>query len=412
MSERNVAIGVARESDPRPVLAIAFAVICILVFYIAAFVYFFDGNFGAMSASLGGVFVGLANGNWGAFLNPMAWLLLLFPVGIVVRVVTWRADEGAKVFAGNVFNDASIRNFFFEMLLLAIIGFSFWFLVGNAVHNLAAANIASGFAFLRRPASFGINFSPFINYSEVNSYGTVFLVGLFNTLLLAGIGIVFATIIGFAIGIARLSNNWILSRLAYAWVEVMRNIPLLLWIFIWYFSVLRLLPDKADPLDLGPLGLLNIAGYYAPRVILADGAGWIAIAFVAALLISWFVAWWARARQMATGQQFPVFRITLALIVGLPLLAYFATGMPVGFEYATASRFGPRGGARVPPEFLGMLVALSTYTASYIAEIVRAGILAINKGQTEASYALGLRAVPTLASRHHSRRRCASSFRR
>ncbi|MCB1384801.1 MAG: amino acid ABC transporter permease [Nitratireductor sp.] len=308
-----------------------------------------------------------------------------------MRTVSWFGFEGQQSYAGNFFNDSGLRNFFFEMLLLGVLGWLFWFIVGNAVNNLAAAGIASGFDFLRRPAGFGINFSPFINYQEVSSYGTVYFVGLGNTLLVAISGIILATMIGFMIGIARLSHNWVISRLAYVYVEVMRNIPLLLWIFVWYFSVLRLLPGKADPLDLGPFGLLNIAGFYAPLPIWGEGAAIIPIALLVGIVGAIFLGRWASARQMATGQQFPVFWASLGLIVGLPLIAYLAAGMPLTFEMPTPSRFGPRGGARVPPEFLGLLVALVTYTASYIAEIVRAGILAVNKGQTEASHALGLR---------------------
>jgi len=396
MADQNMALDPGRQADPRPALAIVFAVFCIAIFYLTAFFHFYDGSAGALFSAIGGIFTGLGRADWGKFFNPLAWLLVLFPIMIAVRVIAWRGDEGSKSYAGNVFNDSSIRNFFFEMLLLGIIGFAFWFLVGNAVHNLAAANIASGFGFLRREAGFSINFSPFFTYSEISQYGVVYLVGLFNTLLVALFGIFFATVIGFLVGVARLSPNWILSRLAYVYVEVMRNIPLLLWIFIWYFSVLRLLPDKATPINLGPLGLLNIAGYYAPLPILSEGAGWIGFAFLGALLLTWFIAQWARARQMATGQQFPVFRVGLGLIIGLPLLAHILNGFPITFEYATASRFGPRGGARLPPEFLGLLVALTTYTSAYIAEIVRAGILAINKGQTEASFALGLRPGPAL----------------
>jgi len=290
-----------------------------------------------------------------------------------------------------LFNDPKVRGAAIQIVLVALIVFLVWEMASNAASNLARQGIASGFGFLRVNAGFGINISPFLEYSETSSYGRVYLIGLQNTLVIAISGIVVATLIGFTVGIARLSQNWVISRVAYAYVEVMRNIPLLLWIFIWYFSVLRLLPDKAAPLDLGPLGLLNIAGWYAPKAIFGAGAGWIDIALVVGIVATVLVARWARRRQMATGQQFPVFWTAVGLIVGLPLLVYFLLGMPLTFEYPTASRFGPRGGARIFPEFLGLLVALSTYTAAYIAEIVRAGILAINRGQTEASYALGLR---------------------
>lgn len=302
-------------------------------------------------------------------------------------------DKAPKV---AIFNDPKVRGAAIQILLIVLIAFVLWSMASNAATNLAKAGIASGFGFLNVTAGFGINISPFIEYSETSTYGRVYLVGLQNTLVVAIAGIVMATVIGFIVGVARLSTNWVIAKLAYVYVEVMRNIPLLLWIFIWYFSVLRLLPGKAEPINLGPLGLLNIAGYYAPKAVYGAGAGWIGIAFIAGIVGSFVIARWARQRQMATGEQFPVFWTAVGLIVGLPVIAYFVTGMPVSFEFPTPSRFGPRGGARIYPEFLGLLVALSTYTASYIAEIVRGGILAISHGQTEASHALGLRPGPTL----------------
>ncbi|GIL00327.1 MAG: amino acid ABC transporter permease [Alphaproteobacteria bacterium] len=279
-----------------------------------------------------------------------------------------------------IFNDPRIRGAAIQILLVVLIVFLIWGMVSNAATNLARAGIASGFGFLNVTAGFGINISPFVEYSETSSYGRVYLVGLQNTLVVAITGIILATVVGFIVGIARLSTNWVVSKLAYAFVEVMRNIPLLLWIFIWYFSVLRLLPDKAAPIDFGPFGLLNIAGYYAPKAVFGPGAGWIGLALLAGILASIVIYRWARA----------------GLIVGLPLVAYVLTGFPLSFELPTTSRFGPRGGARIYPEFLGLLVALSFYTAAYIAEIVRAGILAISHGQTEASYALGMRRGHTL----------------
>ncbi|MCG6858569.1 MAG: amino acid ABC transporter permease [Salaquimonas sp.] len=295
-----------------------------------------------------------------------------------------------------IFNDPKVRGAAIQIVLIALIAFLIYGMVSNAATNLAKAGIASGFGFLNVTAGFGINISPFVEYSETSTYGRVFLVGLQNTLVISIAGIFFATIIGFIVGVARLSSNWVIAKLAYAYVEIMRNIPLLLWIFIWYFSVLRLLPSKSDPINLGPFGLLNIAGYYAPKAVFAGGAGWIGIALIVAIVASFVLSFWAKRRQLATGEQFPVFWTSVAMIVGLPLIAYFLTGMPVSFELPTASRFGPKGGARIYPEFLGLLLALSLYTANYIGEIVRAGIMAISHGQTEAAHALGIRSGPTL----------------
>ncbi|MEM7300375.1 MAG: amino acid ABC transporter permease [Pseudomonadota bacterium] len=383
-------------SDPRIPIIIILALACIAAFYWSAVTYYFDGSYLAPLSSVGDIFGGLIALDPARIFNFISLSLLLFPIAIIFRLIAWVGFEGQQSAAQNLFNDSGLRNFFFEMLLLAALGWLFWSLIGNAVRNLAAANIASGFGFLDNEASFGINFSPILSYSETDSYGWVYFVGLQNTLLIAIVGILLATILGFVMGVARLSTNWVISQTAYVFVEIMRNIPLLLWIFIWYFSVLRLLPDKRNPLDLGPLGFLNVAGYYAPKFVFGEGAFWIVVALVIGIIGAWIIARWAKARQMATGQQFPTFWASIGLIVGLPFLVFLALGAPLTFEMPTASRFGPKGGARVIPEYMGLLVALVTYTAAYIAEIVRAGILAISKGQSEASHALGIRQGPTL----------------
>jgi general L-amino acid transport system permease protein len=385
-----------QAADPRYPLVIAFAIVCVIAFYLTAVVYYFRGDFAAPIAKVGQIFSGIASLDTAKIFDFISLVLLLFPLGILFRAYSWFGHEGKQSFAGNVFNDSGLRNFFFEMLLLAVLGFSFWFVVGNAVSNLAAAHIASGFGFFSREAGFGINFSPFLNYQETSPYSRVYFIGLQNTLLISILGIVFATLLGFVIGIARLAKNWVISRLAYVYIEIMRNIPLLLWIFIWYFSVLRLLPSPKESFKLGWFGFLNIRGLTFPRPLFQEGSFWILITFIVAIVAAWLLARWARARQLSTGQQFPVFWSSIGLIIGLPIVAYLLTGMPIEFDKPVMSTFGARGGSSIPPEFLGLLMALTTYTSSYIAEIVRAGILAVNKGQTEAANALGLRAGPTL----------------
>lgn len=295
-----------------------------------------------------------------------------------------------------ILNDPKIRGLIFQVVLLAAVIWLAWSAIDNMFANLRAANIASGFGFLERNAGFQIS-QTLIDYNQASStYGRVYLVGLLNTLLVAGLGIFFATIIGFVVGISRLSQNWVIRKMATVYVETLRNIPLLLQIFVWYFSVLRLLPSRRDSLDLGFLGELNISGWFAPKPLFKEGSSLILWALIVGMVASFAIAYWARKRQEATGRQFPVFATSVLLIVGLPVLAYFVAGMPIGFELPVAGNFGPRGGMRLYPEFIGLLLALSTYTATFIAEIVRAGILGINKGQTEASYALGLRPGPTL----------------
>ena len=297
-------------------------------------------------------------------------------------------------------NDQRVRSVIFQVLLIVgIVSFGWW-IVQNTAANLRAQGLPFGFGMLKETAGFQINQS-LIHYQETSSYGRVYFVGLLNTLLIGAVGIVFATILGFTIGIARLSQNWVIAKMAYVYIEAIRNIPLLLQIFIWYFAVLRLLPSKRDALDLGPFGLLNIAGFYAPNPVFGDGSGLIGIALILGIAGAIAVRTWARKRQMETGEQFPVFLTCLGLVIGLPLLAYIIatiaySGSPVTLVYPEMGRFGPKGGLRIYPEFMGLLFALSFYTASFIAEIVRAGILAISHGQTEAAYSVGLRPGPTL----------------
>ena len=300
----------------------------------------------------------------------------------------------------SVLNDQRVRGVIFQVLLIiGIVSFGWW-IVQNTAANLRAQGLPFGFGILKDTAGFQINQS-LIHYQETSSYGRVYFVGLLNTLLIAAIGVVFATVLGFGIGIARLSHNWVIAKMAYVYIEAIRNIPLLLQIFIWYFAVLRLLPSKRDALDLGPFGLLNIAGFYAPNPVFGEGSGLIGIALIVGIAAAIAVRSWARKRQMETGEQFPDFLTGLGLIIGLPLLAYIIaaiaySGSPISFVYPELGRFGPKGGLRIYPEFMGLLFALSFYTASFIAEIVRAGILAISHGQTEAAYSVGLRPGPTL----------------
>lgn len=293
-------------------------------------------------------------------------------------------------------NDPKVRGSIVQAVLLIFIVWLIYNMVNNAALNLAKAGIASGFGFMGRTAGFGVNFAPFMDYNETSTYGDVYWLGLQNTLLLAVVGVFFATILGFTVGVARLSTNWVINKMAYWYVEILRNIPLLLQIFIWYKGVLATLPGKRDSLDLGMAGQLNAAGLFAPKPVFADGAMTMVWALLAAIVITYLISRWASARQMATGERFPVFWTGLGLIIGLPLIMYFIMGQPISAEYPTKGNFGPRGGMQIIPEFIALLLALTTYTSAFIAEIVRAGILAVNRGQTEAAYALGLRPGPTL----------------
>jgi len=211
--------------------------------------------------------------------------------------------------------------------------------------------------------------------------------------VLSFIGIIFATILGFIIGIMRLSHNWVISKLAAGYVEFFRNIPLLLQIFVWYNVVLKPLPGPRQSLEVAGV-FINNRGVYSPKPLFTDAWWFVVFAFVAGLIGTWAVAKWAKKRQMETGQPFPVGWTALGLIIGLPLVTYFivslVAGNPVHFDYPELKGFNYRGGMRIIPEFVAMLLALSIYTAAFIGEIVRAGIQAVSHGQTEAALALGL----------------------
>ncbi len=300
-------------------------------------------------------------------------------------------------------NDPKVRGIFYQVVLLAVLVFVVWQIIQNTIANLERQNIASGMEFLGNTAGFGI-IQSLIGYSEVSSYGRALVVGMFNTILVAIVGVIFATILGFIIGIARLSNNWVISKIAYCYVEIVRNLPLLLQIFFWYFAVLRAVPDKRSKWSLFDTFHLNIAGLRAPKPILESGSTLIGIALVIGIIATIIVKSWAKKRQEATGEQFPVFWTAVGLILGLPIVVYLVTGMPISFEHPVFVDTGPRLrqgfqlgiGLNIIPEFLALLAALTIYTAAFIAEIVRAGIQAVSHGQTEAAHALGIRQGPTL----------------
>lgn len=282
-----------------------------------------------------------------------------------------------------------VRQVIYQLILIVALGLAVWEIVGNVVENLRRQNIASGFGFWDRTAGFDIS-QTLIAYSNTSSYGEAFWVGLTNTLLVAALGIVFAAVLGFIIGIARLSSNWVVARLATVYVEAIRNVPLLLQLMFWYFAVLKNLPGPRQSLALPAGASLNVRGLYLPAPVPQDGFGVVALAFLIGIVASIAVYLWARRRQMATGEQFPILWTSLGLIFGLPLVAYLLTGMPLAFEYPELKGFNFQGGIVIQPEFMALLLGLSIYTASFIAEIVRAGILGVSKGQKEAARAIGL----------------------
>ena len=296
------------------------------------------------------------------------------------------APAKAKV---NWLYDPKFRGILMQVALLAAVVAAGWYLVHNTLANLERQHIASGLGFLKEPTGFSV-VQTLIPYSETSSYGRAFLVGLLNTLLVSVLAIIAATILGFLIGVGRLSKNWLISTMAGAYVEIMRNIPLLLHIFIWYFAVLRAVPGPRNSVVLGPDVFLNNRGLYLPAPVFGDGSIWILLAFIAGIIGTIAFRSWASRRQLRTGQITPILLPALAMIFGLPLLAFFVTGMPITLDLPALRGFNFKGGMVLIPEFVAMFLALSTYTASYIAENVRSGINAVSFGQTEAALSLGL----------------------
>jgi general L-amino acid transport system permease protein len=288
-----------------------------------------------------------------------------------------------------------VRGIAYQAVLCIIIAFLAWGAITNAVDNLARARIASGFGFWDTTAGFDIS-QTLIEYSTSSTYGRAFWVGLINTLLIAGIGIVLATILGFIVGIARLSKNWLVSKVAGCYVEIIRNLPLLLQLLFWYNAVLKALPGIRESIAIPGGGFLNNRGLFLPEPVFLPAVRFALIALLAGVVAAIGYRIWAKRRQSQTGQQSPVVWVTLGLVIVLPLAVLALSGFPVQFNYPEAGRFNIRGGVEVLPEFAALLFGLVTYTAAFIAENVRAGILAIVKGQTEAAYSLGLRPGPTL----------------
>ena len=306
-------------------------------------------------------------------------------------------DGGGRQGFARWWYDPKVRAIAFQVaFVLALVGLGVY-LIHNTIINLEKRNIKTGFDFLNNPAGFEIPLT-LIPYSveEGSTHGAVFVVGLLNTLLISVLGIVLATILGFILGVLRLSNNWLVSRLVGVYIEAVRNVPLLLQFLFWHFAVFQSLPlvRQAIP-SFGTLFIHN-RGVTGPKPIPLPGFSVVVISVVVAVAVVFFLKKWARRRQDATGEQFPVLWTSLGILIGIPLLVSAAMGFPLTWEYAKMGRFRFTGGVEVPIELFSTLAALTVYTSSFIAEIVRAGILAVSRGQQEASYSLGVRPAPTL----------------
>jgi general L-amino acid transport system permease protein len=289
-----------------------------------------------------------------------------------------------------LWNDSRIRNVVWQILFVGIVVALVAFLVHNTLVNLRRQNIASGFGFLDREAAFGIGES-LIAYSPADTYARAFLVGLLNTLYVSALGIVLATILGTVMGIARLSGNWLIRKLAQVYVETFRNIPLLLQLFFWWAMLRVSAPAPRQAWELLPGVLVSNRGFVYPVPTADPVHRWMLLALALGIIGAIGVSRWSKRRQALTGAQFPSGWVGVALIVGLPLMVFLAAGAPLELNWPELKGFNFVGGGAVSPEFAALLIGLTVYTGSFIAEIVRAGILAVSWGQSEAASALGLK---------------------
>ncbi|MFC6444249.1 amino acid ABC transporter permease [Shinella zoogloeoides] len=309
-----------------------------------------------------------------------------------------RTGSGEPPKVSLLYNPA-LRSIVYQVVTFVVIVAAVWYAWNNVVQNLARANMTAGFGFLNSRAGFDIA-QTLIAYSSDSTYFRALQVALINTLVVAAVGIVTATIVGLLVGVGRLSNNWLIAKLCTVYVEVFRNIPPLLVIFFWYLGVLALLPSirtifqsvKDNP---DAVFFISNRGIYMPAPVFGEGFGVVLGAFVLGIIAAIAFTIWANARQRATGQRPPVLWVNLALILLFPLGVFIAMGQPLTLDYPVPGSFNMKGGMVIGPEFLALYLALSLYTAAFIAEIVRAGIRGVPKGQSEAAFALGLRSGHT-----------------
>ncbi len=310
-----------------------------------------------------------------------------------------RTGSGEPPKVSLLYNPA-LRSIVYQVVTFVVIVAAIWYAWHNVVQNLARANMTAGFGFLNSRAGFDIG-QTLIAYSSDSTYFRALQVGLINTLVVAAAGVVTATIVGLLVGVGRLSHNWLIARLCTVYVEIFRNIPPLLVIFFWYLGVLALLPSIRSifqHLEENPDAIFFISnrGIFMPAPVFGEGFGTVLAAFALGVVAAVVFTIWANARQRATGKRPPVLWVNLGLIVALPLVVFLLMGSPLSLDYAVPGSFNMRGGMSIGPEFLALYLALSLYTAAFIAEIVRAGIRGVPKGQSEAAFALGLRSGHTV----------------
>jgi general L-amino acid transport system permease protein len=292
------------------------------------------------------------------------------------------------------FHDERVRSVFYQLLTAAIVGWAVWYLISTTAHNLEVRGMSSGFGFLNVEAGFDTDFKLVEYVAGIGTYGDIFIIGVLNTLYISALAIIASTVLGFTIGVLRLSSNWLVSKVALAYVEIFRNTPLLIQIIFWYTGIFSLLPKVRKSYDLSggtEVILLNNRGLYMAWPVPGDLLWMTGATLLIAVIAAAILKRWARQRQDATGQVFPTLLPSAGLIVLLPGAVYLMTGTPLSWDFPVLEGFNFVGGATVPPAFLALLVALTIYHAAHLAETVRAGILSVNRGQHDAALAIGLR---------------------
>lgn len=288
------------------------------------------------------------------------------------------------------FSDPKKRAIFFQIVTLLAVGLAGFYLVSNTITNLEKQSIATGIGFIQKEAAFEIGESP-IPYSAADTYGRALIVGFLNTLIVSFVGIVITIILGTLIGVARLSTNWLVSKLAAWYIEVFQDIPVLLQLFFWYAFFYNLLPSPRQAMN-------PIAGVFLSNRGLVFGVPeshpifkYVFLAVIIACIGIYLLRRWARARQARTGRIFPVFRVSLVIFIVFPFFTWLVGGAPTDMNVPELKGFNFVGGYNISPEFTALLLGLILYTAAYVAEVVRAGIQSVSKGQTEAAMSLGLK---------------------
>jgi general L-amino acid transport system permease protein len=299
--------------------------------------------------------------------------------------------DGLKPTRAPIWNDPNARAIFYQVVIVGAVVALGWYLVHNTLENMARQGIAGGWGFLEREAAFEI--SPdeqMIPYSPADTYARAFLVGVLNTFRAAIVGIVFATLLGTVIGIARLSSNWIVRKLALLYVELFRNVPLLLQLFFWWAWLREATPGPRQAWHLMPGVFLSNRGLVYPVPLHDPAYHWMGLALLVGIAATVALKRWAKRRQEATGQPFPTIWAGIGLVLGLPLVVFLLAGAPLAWSTPELKGFNFAGGSSITPEFTALVVGLVTYTAAFIAEIVRGGIQAVPWGQSEAAGAIGL----------------------